>query len=206
MGKSSSNFLFNTIAPIYSLFYGAQKKHYKKILEDMRSKLDLVTFETVLDVGCGTGALCSVLNQKGLKVTGIDPAEKMIKIASEKPENKSIRFLKANVLEGLPFPDKSFDVSMASYVAHGLQQYERKMMYAEMSRVTSSKVIIYDYNQQRSLPVTVVEWLEGGDYFNFIRNAKNEMEDCEHELSECFSDVKVINVSPRAAWYICNPL
>jgi len=205
MSKVNSNFLFNAIAPFYGLFYNAQKKHYTKIIEDMSSKLDLTAFNTVLDVGCGTGALCSVLNEMGLEVTGVDPAEKMLNIARNKPENKTIRFIKANAFEGLPFARKTFDISLASYVAHGLQPHERKQMYAEMSRVTSSKVIIYDYNEKRSLPITIAEWLEGGDYFHFIRNAKAEMENCECELRQCFSDVEVINVSPQAAWYICTP-
>ena len=205
MSADDNNKLFNTIAPIYGLFYNAQKKHYRNILKDMRSKLDLSAFDTVLDVGCGTGAFCSVLNEEGLIVTGIEPAEKMLNIARKKPENKGIRFLKANVVEGLPFDQKSFDISLASYVAHGLQPHERKQMYAEMSRVTRLKVIIFDYNQKRSLLITIAEWLEGGDYFRFIRNAKAELENCEFELRTCFSDVEVVNVSPQAAWYICTP-
>lgn len=206
MSKVSNNFLFNTIAPFYGLFYKAQKKHYAKIIEDMGNKLDLTAFKTALDVGCGTGALCSVLNEMGLEVTGVDPAEKMLNIARSKPENKAIRFIEANAVEGLPFDRKTFDISLASYVAHGLQPNERKQMYAEMSRVTSLKVIIYDYNENRSLPITIAEWLEGGDYFRFIRTAKAEMENCECELRQCFSNVEMINVSPQAAWYICTPI
>lgn len=80
-------------------------------------------------------------------------------------------------------------------------------MYAEMSRVTKSKVIIYDYNEKGSLLTTIIEWLERGDYFNFIRNAEFEMKNCISELSECcFSKVKVFNVDVRAAWYICNQI
>ena len=74
-----------------------------------------------------------------------------------------------------------------------------------MSRVSVSKVIIYDYNQNRSPLISFVEWLERGDYFRFIRNAKTEMEDCVFELKECFSDIKVVNVDAQAALYICIP-
>ncbi len=205
MIKNRSDYLFNLIAPLYGLFYKPQKKHYARIIEDISDKLDLTAFETVLDVGCGTGALCSVLNEKSLTVTGIDPAENMLNIARNKLENKAIRFIKANVVEGLPFESNSFDISLASYVAHGLQPEERRRMYAEMSRVSRVKVIIYDYNQNRSLPITIAEWLEGGDYFRFIRYAKYEMENCEFELRDCFSEVEVINAGPRTAWYICTP-
>lgn len=206
MGEKSSKFLFNSIAPIYGLFYERQKKRFFEVIEGVNKELNLKEFKTILDVGCGTGALCSVLNEKGLKVTGIDPAEKMLRIARKKPENRTVSFACANVLEQLPFEDKLFDVAMASYVAHGMRQEDRKLMYAEMSRVTKSKVIIYDYNEKRSLMTTIIEWLERGDYFNFIRNAEFEMKNCVFEMRECFSDVKVVDVDVRAAWYICTPV
>jgi ubiquinone/menaquinone biosynthesis C-methylase UbiE len=138
-------------------------------------------------------------------VTGIDPAEKMLSIAKNKLENKEINFVHANVLERLPFADKSFDISIASYVAHGMQKDERKKMYAEMSRVSKSKVIIYDYNRKRSFVTSIIEWLEGGDYFRFIESAELEMKSCVSGMKECFSEVKVIDVDVRAAWYICTP-
>ena len=197
--------MFNAIAPFYGLFFNNQRKKYAEVLENLETELDLKSFKTILDIGCGTGALCSVLSEKGLKVTGIDPAEKMLNIAMKRPENRAVRFLTADVLETLPFDDKSFDISIASYVAHGLQPHERKKMYTEMSRVSVSKVIIYDYNQNRSPLISFVEWLERGDYFRFIRNAKTEMEDCVFELKECFSDIKVVNVDAQAALYICIP-
>lgn len=196
--KRDSVLLFNSISYIYGLFYKIQKKRFKDVIEIVKKELDIREFKTILDVGCGTGALCSVLNYMGLKVTGVDSAEKMLNIAREKPENKTVSFAKANILERLPFEDKLFEASIASYVAHGIGQEERKLMYAEMSRVTKSKVIIYDYNEKRSLPTTIIEWLEGGDYFNFIKNAESEMR-------ECFSDVKTVYVGVRATWYICTP-
>lgn len=206
MGKGSSEFLFNIIAPIYVLFYYRQRKRFSEVLKRIKNELDLTSYETIVDVGCGTGALCSVLFENGLSVTGIDPAEKMLKIAMNKLENKGITFVLANVLEKLPFDDNCFDISIASYVAHGMGQNERKLLYAEMSRVTRSKVIIYDYNENRSLLTTIVEWLERGDYFHFIKNAESEMKSCVSEMKACFSEVKVVNVDVRAAWYICTPV
>jgi ubiquinone/menaquinone biosynthesis C-methylase UbiE len=206
LGKKNSIVLFNAIAPIYGLFYDFQKRYYLKIIEKASKELDLTLFDTILDVGCGTGALCSVFNEKGLSVTGIDPAERMLNIAKRQPENKKIKFLQANVLEQLPFKDKSFDISIASYVAHGMQKDERKKLYSEMCRLTKNKVIIYDYNQNRALLVSIIEWLEGGDYFRFIKEAENEMKNCLYEMKECFSEVKVIDVDTRASWYLCTPV
>jgi ubiquinone/menaquinone biosynthesis C-methylase UbiE len=180
------------------LFYNRQKYQFKEILKRGATVLDITAYEKILDVGCGTGALCSVLNENGLSVTGIDPAEKMLKSARKHPENRGINFLKANVLEHLTFEEKSFDISVASYVAHGMRKENRIKMYSEMSRVTKKAVVIYDYNKNRSFMTSLIEWLERGDYFRFIKDAENEMK-------VCFSNVTVIDVGLRASWYICTP-
>lgn len=205
MGKTNSSLLFNLIAPIYGLFYEKQKKRFSEVIQGAAKQIDLLSYKTIIDIGCGTGALCSVINDKGLSVTGIDPAEKMLNIAMNKSENKSIQFRQADVLKGLPFKNKEFDISIASYVAHGLQFKDRKRMYAEMSRITKYKVIIYDYNGNRSFLTTVIEWAEQGDYFHFIKNAEKEMKDCVTEMRGCFSKVEVVSVDTRATWYICTP-
>lgn len=199
LGEKKSSLLFNLIAPIYGLFYNYQKSRYADIVESVKSEMDISSFRTILDVGCGTGALCSVLKDKGMDVTGIDPAIKMLNIAMSKPENNSVEFLQANTVEGLPFEDKSFDIAISSYVTHGLKEEERKRMYAEMSRITRSYVIIHDYNDKRLLLTSIIEWLEGGDYFHFIKNA-------EPEMKNCFSELRVIKVDTRANWYICTPI
>jgi ubiquinone/menaquinone biosynthesis C-methylase UbiE len=190
--------VFDLIAPIYGLFYSGQKKHYSERLDALKPDLDLSRYEKVLDVGCGTGALCAVLHQRGHDVTGIDPAKKMLEVAVRKPENRGIRFMEGDVLKGLPFEEKSFDISIASYVAHGLKEEERRIMYAEMSRVSRELVIFYDYNENRSIFTDFVEWLEKGDYFNFIRQVRVE-------LTDNFKSVQVVDATVRGAWYICTP-
>ncbi len=196
--KSNNNFLFNFIAPIYGLFYKSQKKNYKITIDKMKNELNISDFKSIIDIGCGTGALCSVLNKEGLTVTGIDPAYKMLKIGMNKKENSSVNFIECDTCSKLPFENKSFDLSIASYVAHGLQSNERIQMYSEMSRITRNYVIIHDYNKIKGFFSSIIEWLEGGDYFNFIKVAQAELE--EH-----FKTVKVINVKKKAAWYICEP-
>lgn len=189
--------VFDWIAPIYGLFYRYQTKHYKESLDGALRELNFTRYKNIIDIGCGTGALCSVLKQSGLKVTGVDSAQKMLNIAAKKQDNNTIQFIQASALERLPFEDKSFDISIASYVAHGLKGYERKIMYDEMSRITRYLVIIYDYNTKRSILTNIIEWLEGGEYFNFIKIAEDEMK-------EVFDEVRIISVGVRTACYICS--
>ena len=65
-------------------------------------------------------------------------------------------FVRASILERTPFMDKSFDVSISSYVAHGLKLADRKLMYSEMNRITKNIIIIYDYNQTRSIWIDLI--------------------------------------------------
>ena len=193
----TKNSLFHSISSIYGLFFNTQVKNFSSILNNIKTELDLSNYKSIVDIGCGTGALCNVLYEQGLSVTGIDPAIGMIETAKKKSIDKKIKFIEANVLNVLPFEDKSFDVSISSFVAHGLSQYERQEMYDEMERITKHLVIIYDYNQHRGIITDIVEWLEGGDYFNFIKTVK-------YELNEKFRDVKIIRANIRSALYIAK--
>lgn len=192
-----SNGVFHTIAPIYGLFYNKQVDHYRAIIEDNRDFLDLGNYRSALDIGFGTGALCRVLAENGLQVTGVEPVERMLKIARKKNADIDADCVMADVLEGLPFEDDAFQITISSYVAHGMKKEDRLMMYREMARVTEKKMIIYDYNQERRLVNDFVEWLEGGDYFNFIKVV-------EDELRGEFGNVSKRNVDKRAAWYVVD--
>ena len=189
--------LFNKIAPIYGKFFNFQVKHYQRVLSEIEKDFDFCNYSNIIDIGCGTGALCSVLAEKGLKVTGIDSAEKMLEVAKRRASNYNINFLQANIVEEIPFDDNSFDISIASYVAHGLKDKDRALMYQEMARISNEYVILYDYNANRSILTNIIEWLEKGDYFNFIKVVKVELE-------ESFGNLIEINVDVRASWYICK--
>lgn len=188
---------FDRIAGIYSRFYGYQKNYYSRVFAEIAPIFDITRFSTVLDVGCGTGALAAALSSLGLQVTGIDNSEKMLETARTQNAGQSVEFIAGDILKGLPFPDKSFDISIASYVAHGLQKKDRLFMYEEMKRVSRNYVLIYDYNQTRGILTSIAEWMEGGDYFQFIKVV-------EEELCENFSGLQVIQTDKRASCYIAK--
>ncbi len=195
--------LFNKIATIYNLFFNRQVKSYRRYFDAVKSEdLDLSTYQSVIDIGCGTGALCKVLHEHGLKVTGLDPAEAMLKLAEKRMGRPSLNkpnidFVFGNVLKGLPFEDNHFDIAITSYVAHGLMLDERQVLYKEMQRVAKHMAVFIDYNDRRSLLTDVAEWLEGGDYFAYIKNNKEE-------LMKQFGNLKVVNTGKHGAIYICK--
>jgi len=191
------NDLFNSIAGVYGWFHRYQMKRFSSILDQHAEAVGLSSIRTICDVGCGTGALCAVLAERGFAVTGVDPAEKMLEVAKRKSVSPNVEFLQADALEGLPFVDDRFDLVFTSYVAHGMDSAKRKRLYAELMRVASRAVIVHDYNEERAVLTTCIEWLEKGDYFGFIKRPKAEME-------EVFPSIEAIRVGKRACWYVCR--
>lgn len=186
--------LFNRIAGVYGLFFNSQVRNYRQALKAAKADFDFTKYHSILDIGCGTGALSAVLVEQGLEVTGIEQAETMLAIAQTKVGG-TVQLTRGNTLEGLPFPDKSFDLAIASYLAHGLTPDERQTLYKEMRRVAKFAVILIDYNEKRSLITDIAEYLEGGDYFDFIKVINQELQDT-------YGNLKIMSTSKRQSIYL----
>jgi ubiquinone/menaquinone biosynthesis C-methylase UbiE len=190
--------IFDLIAPIYSLFFRMQVKNYQVILDKYLSVLDLPENAEILDIGCGTGALSYCFALKGFKVTGVDASDKMIYHAEKlcsKQEN--IHFQKGDFTKGIDFPDRSFDLVFSSYVAHGFDFSFRQKLFNEAKRLSKKTVLYCDYNNERRLMSDIMESMEGGDYFNFIKNAG-------YEMKKVYAEVNIIKVYNQTAFYICR--
>ena len=75
----------------------------------MISKLNHISFNSLLDVGCGTGNLLSLISSKyEAKIAGVDISPDMLEIARDKLGEKAD--LRVGDSENLPFDDESFDV------------------------------------------------------------------------------------------------
>lgn len=193
--RKSEGGLFGRIAPVYALFFNVQRRFHGRAFDRVAEQLELKSYRTVLDVGCGTGALCVAWHERGYDVTGVDQETRMIGVSRRKTRGMRIDFLAGDVLQGLPFADDSFDVVIASYVAHGLPPEDRQLMYREMKRLARHLVILHDFNKVRSGLVDFVEALEGSDYVRFIEVVHDEM-------TGHFDEVELIELGGRATWYV----
>lgn len=95
--------------------YDTTRKADPYIAQLLHDGLDLPVGLEVLDVGCGTGNYTIALSERGLRLTGIDPSERMLDEARKKAG--SVQWAQG-VAEKLPFADRSFDGAIATLTTH----------------------------------------------------------------------------------------
>jgi ubiquinone/menaquinone biosynthesis C-methylase UbiE len=125
-----------------------------KLRQLRRRALELAALEpgeAVLDVGCGTGTL-ALLAQERVgptgRVAGIDPGPRQIARARAKAAHRHLSLdFQVGVIEGLPFPDRSFDVVFSTLMMHHLPDDLKRLGLAEIARVLKpgGRVVIIDF-------------------------------------------------------------
>lgn len=109
---------------IYSFAYGLvddlhpHKEINNKIIEILAANSSL----KFLDVGCGTGGLIALLNEKleNSEIYGIDISSSMLRLAlqriSTKRKSNKIKLICSDINMGIPFPNNFFDTITCVHV------------------------------------------------------------------------------------------
>ena len=98
------------------------KKTYKTILENIDSELNLN--QNVLEVGTGTGIIPFSIYSKVSSIIATDISPEMVRIANRKLIKSNIKNIDFQIQDSynLKFPDKSFDIVIASNLLHLLYE------------------------------------------------------------------------------------
>lgn len=210
--------LFDLIAPFYALFFNYQVYQFRKQLQK-RPELNSGKSLNILDLGSGTGALAFALANQGHRVIGLDGSRRMVRIANRLNKHQRAVFYQANLIapalaltdllppqtrwpeqgeNAQPAPDlvqdNPPDLVITSFVLHGLTAPLRKAIFDKIRACTCRQLLVMDYSQHRSWPVDLIEWAEGGDYFNFVRTF-------ESELTQAFGEFTVESIHRHVNWY-----
>jgi SAM-dependent methyltransferase len=124
----------------YDQWIVKRKNRFAADLESrlMLGMLDPIAGESVLDIGCGTGASIAPLLEKDLDVTGIDPSPYMLDILSKTVGNHVSLY--RGIAEDLPFDDNSFNHACLFTCLEFVD--DPKKALAEAFRVAKDRVFI----------------------------------------------------------------
>ena len=93
--------------------------------------------DTVLDIGCGNGALTYDVARKAKNVVGIDLGEKNILIAKRKYSRENINYICGDALTDLP--NEQFDVIILSNV---LEHIDKRVEFMRSLKKLAPKILI----------------------------------------------------------------
>ncbi len=101
---------------------------------------------SILDLGCGTGNDVLRLAEEGFQVTGLDFSEHALNLAEPK-RIQDATFIRADMVDGLPFVDKRFDAAMANVALHMFDRGTTDTVIQEVRRILRPEgVFIFHVN------------------------------------------------------------
>ena len=170
--------------------YNMCRKDYPDILKEIEKE----EWNSLLDAGCGTGAVISLLKGKypDKNYTGIDLSPKMIEVAKRK--NSGVSFICGDC-EELPFEDNSFDVIICSQSFHHYPNPEKFFKNVYRTLRSDGRLILRDMTAASSVILWFINHIEipiinrvfkKGDVRVYGRNDIERL--CEYSglIMECF--------------------
>ena len=102
--------VWDQAAQWYDALVGLKGSEYQKsvIFPGAFAMLPLKKGDAVLDLACGQGVFSRYLSHEGMKVTGLDTSEEMIRFARSRPD-KSIRYEQGDAQDPASLKGKTFD-------------------------------------------------------------------------------------------------
>jgi ubiquinone/menaquinone biosynthesis C-methylase UbiE len=94
-------------------------------------------FDSVLEIGCGTGKNTSFLSQIGTNVHAIDFSLGMIEKAREKVNAENVRFSVADLTQKWPCEDETYDLVVCNLVLEHIE--DLSFIFSEAFRVLDEK-------------------------------------------------------------------
>jgi malonyl-CoA O-methyltransferase len=87
----------------------------------VRNRFGSLHFDSILEIGCGTGKNTSFFTEIGRKVQAVDFSEGMIAKAREKVQAENVRFSLMDITQPWKLQDESFDLIVCDLVLEHIQ-------------------------------------------------------------------------------------
>jgi ubiquinone/menaquinone biosynthesis C-methylase UbiE len=128
---------FHRLTPLYdSLVKWGMREDTIKSRLIARARIE--PGQQVLDLGCGTGTLAIMMKRSNpaAQITGLDADEQILAMAGIKAEQAGVNIrLDHGLACELPYPDRSFDIVVSSFVIHHLTSTDKVRAFREVRRV-----------------------------------------------------------------------
>lgn len=126
-----------------------ERLHYDETLRRLPELAKARDGANVLDIGTGTGNSAVPFLERGCRVVGVDPSERMLEQARRKAAEWEGRFAVQPVQEPflhLPLEDHTFDIVVSAYVIHHLDDNAKREAVREVKRVLKpeGRIVIAD--------------------------------------------------------------
>jgi ubiquinone/menaquinone biosynthesis C-methylase UbiE len=117
----------------WSYSYDQDENRTRDLDRDVvRSRLGRLHFDTILEIGCGTGKNTSLLAQIGHTIEAVDFSDGMIAKAREKVQAGNVRFSLMDITQPWEYPDESFDLIVCNLVLEHIADLSH--VFAEAAR------------------------------------------------------------------------
>ena len=128
--------------------------------------------DSLLDVGCGTGAVLRRVQRafgERISLLGIDPSPDILRVAARKLRGCPNARVASGIGEGLSFPDNSFDWVVSCLTTHHLPLDAKRLMIGECHRVLrpAGRLLVSDFAQP-------LNWIGGMVAFIWRRHAHTD--------------------------------
>lgn len=121
--KSEKKTHWNDVSSWYDDLVGQEGSEYHvnvifpNLLKLLKERSKTKETKYILDLACGQGALCRLLNNEGYKVTGVELAKDLLKSAKNRTKDNSIMYLHGDVTKLIdenkqliaPFRESTYD-------------------------------------------------------------------------------------------------
>ena len=107
----------------------------------LREILSAIPYDTVLEVGCGTGKNTVFLLEKAKQVTAIDLSNEMLAKAKEKIKANHVEFLQTDIRNEWSFTDQLYDLISCSLVLEHIQNLD--FIFKEMAKKLKRNGYVY---------------------------------------------------------------